>query len=366
MLRALLVYSARRQDYMDAVDAAYRRASAALLRLFMERSPNGLDLPGKLTSMRSFFFLSRAVWFGQFMDTAIQELEKPAAEVPLTRLEGLLDMALRTSSVSQDCSREDISCSLHNFRIEDACNRMARSHGATRGEDLDEDDASERSVRSTAPMTAAGSRGPDVAEKASPTERATSGGTMATESSGVRCFTLKYRTSWPLSVVFSGAQLVKYQVIFRHLFYCRYVERKLVEVWVDHQSTKELGLDKNFSPSYTLRQRMLHFCREYIYYATVEVLEPQSHSFLASLESAETLDVVMSNHERFLDTCLREILLTERESLYKQLSRILGTCLSFACDMPSFADFDGPSSGQRTSTVGRREWLKPLSERRLS
>jgi len=139
-----------------------------------------------------------------------------------------------------------------------------------------------------------------------------------------------------------------------------------VEVWVDHQSTKELGLDKNFSPSYTLRQRMLHFCREYIYYATVEVLEPQSHSFLASLESAETLDVVMSNHERFLDTCLREILLTERESLYKQLSRILGTCLSFACDMPSFADFDGPSSGQRTSTVGRREWLKPLSERRLS
>ena len=41
------------------------------------------------------------------------------------------------------------------------------------------------------------------------------------------------------------------EVIFRHLLYCRYVERKLVEVWVDHQYTKELGLDSSFSPCCT-------------------------------------------------------------------------------------------------------------------
>ena len=38
---------------------------------------------------------------------------------------------------------------------------------------------------------------------------------------------------------------------------------------------------------------MLHFCRDYIYYATVEVLEPKSHEFLATLRQAETIDDVL-------------------------------------------------------------------------
>ena len=38
---------------------------------------------------------------------------------------------------------------------------------------------------------------------------------------------------------------------------------------------------------------MLHFCRDYIYYATVEVLEPKSHEFLTTLRQAETIDDVL-------------------------------------------------------------------------
>jgi len=161
---------------------------------------------------------------------------------------------------------------------------------------------------------------------------------IAGEGSGVRCFTLKYRTSWPLSIVFSRTMLLKYQVIFRHLLYCRYVERKLVEVWVDHQYTKELDqVRTSFSPSYSLRQRMLHFCRDYIYYATMEVLQPQSHSFLESLGQAETIDEVLQGHGKFLDTCLRELLLTEREALYRHLSKVLTTCLTFAHNLHRFS-----------------------------
>ena len=47
---------------------------------------------------------------------------------------------------------------------------------------------------------------------------------------------------------------------------------------------------------YSLRQRMLHFCRDYIYYVTVEVLEPKSHEFLATLRQAETIDDVLHCH----------------------------------------------------------------------
>eukprot|EP00929_Paragymnodinium_shiwhaense_P097537 TRINITY_DN59193_c0_g1_i1.p1 TRINITY_DN59193_c0_g1~~TRINITY_DN59193_c0_g1_i1.p1 ORF type:complete len:1038 (-),score=126.78 TRINITY_DN59193_c0_g1_i1:350-3463(-) len=341
--RGLLRYSRRRKDCADALDEAYRRASAALLGLFMAPTPGGLDLPGRLRSMRSFFFLAKADWFGQLMDTACSVLEQPAAEVPLARLEGLLDLAIRTSSAASDPYREDIVCTMHSFRIEEACNRMSRGHTML-AEEADEDSAQggRSSNRPPASRSAAGAATtPQMADTSvlglTPSLLA---GTqnLAGESSGVQCFTLKYKTSWPLSIVFSRALLLKYQVIFRHLLFCRYVERKLVDVWVDHQHTKGLGLDSSFSPSYCLRQRMLHFCRDYIYYATVEVLEPQSHRFLSSLSQADSIDEVLRSHERFLDTCLREVLLTERDSLYKGLSKVLHTCLTFAYKMHKFSE----------------------------
>eukprot|EP00927_Polykrikos_kofoidii_P060950 TRINITY_DN55848_c0_g1_i1.p1 TRINITY_DN55848_c0_g1~~TRINITY_DN55848_c0_g1_i1.p1 ORF type:complete len:1101 (-),score=203.50 TRINITY_DN55848_c0_g1_i1:114-3392(-) len=403
--RDSLRYSRRKRDCAEAIDAAYRRASAALLGLFMGSQPEGLDLPGRLESMRSFFFLAKADWFGQLMDTACGELERPAAEVPLARLEGLLDLAIRTSSVASDAYREDISCGMHSFRIEDACSRMSRGH-ALPSEEQDDEAAGGGVGSSRFGGAAAGSRGQQgaggVAASSAGVGVAASGGSGITESlggaasggavsgtstpgggggvpssaaagpavgvageaSGVRCFTLKYRTSWPLSIVFSRALLLKYQMIFRHLLFCRYVERKLVEVWVDHQYTKELDLDTNFSPSYSLRQRMLHFCRDYIYYAAVEVLEPQSHRFYASLAQAETIDEVLKSHERFLDTCLREVLLTDHERLYKDLSKVLQTCLAFAYNLHRFLrDFQEKQAADESSGGSR---IQSTAERRLA
>lgn len=306
--------------------------------------------------------MGKADWFGQLMDTSTAELEQPAAEVPLTRLEGLLDLAIRTSSVASDPYREDISCGTHAFRIEDACHRMSRGHGMP-SEEADDETAS-RSSRDgrdggTGPQNTGGGSGTAGASGASAT--AGPGVGIVGEGSGVRCFTLKYRTSWPLSIVFSRTMLLKYQVIFRHLLYCRYVERKLVEVWVDHQYTKELGLGTSFYPSYSLRQRMLHFCRDYIYYATVEVLEPQSHRFLTSLGQASSIDEVLRSHENFLDTCLRELLLTEREGLYRHLAKVLQTCLTFAYNLHRFSNnFNDAQAPEEQSRA-----IQSQSERRM-
>merc|ERR1719183_1045278 len=106
----------------------------------MRSGPGGLDLPGRLKSMRSFFFLQKADWFGQLMDTGTAELEQPATDVPLSRLEGLVDLAIRTSSAASDPYRDDISCGMHSFKIEDACHRIMRGHG-TLGDEQDEEGA---------------------------------------------------------------------------------------------------------------------------------------------------------------------------------------------------------------------------------
>ena len=42
--------------------------------------------------------------------------------------------------------------------------------------------------------------------------------------SGLESFSLEYSVEWPLSLVISYRSLYKYQLLFRHLFYCKHVE----------------------------------------------------------------------------------------------------------------------------------------------
>ena len=66
--------------------------------------------------------------------------------------------------------------------------------------------------------------------------------------------------------------LAKYQLLFRHLFHCRHVERMLNATWKDHQATRPLLVPGGaLARSYSLSQQMVHFMRNYIHYMTFEV-----------------------------------------------------------------------------------------------
>jgi gamma-tubulin complex component 2 len=54
--------------------------------------------------------------------------------------------------------------------------------------------------------------------------------------------TLDYHVPWPLSLVISRKAINKYQLIFRHLLYQKYVEASLDKAWSMHQSTKECNI----------------------------------------------------------------------------------------------------------------------------
>jgi hypothetical protein len=49
---------------------------------------------------------------------------------------------------------------------------------------------------------------------------------------------LEYRVKWPLSLVLSRRAVTKYQLLFRHLFLIKWVERGLHAAWADQQTTK--------------------------------------------------------------------------------------------------------------------------------
>ena len=60
--------------------------------------------------------------------------------------------------------------------------------------------------------------------------------------SGLEAFSLDYTVRWPLSLVISRKCLFKYQMLFRHLFYCKHVERQLCATWSSHKVAKRCSL----------------------------------------------------------------------------------------------------------------------------
>lgn len=57
---------------------------------------------------------------------------------------------------------------------------------------------------------------------------------------GLNKFFLLLQIEWPLSIVISQQAMTQYQLIFRHLFELKYVERQLNGVWQVLQATRGL------------------------------------------------------------------------------------------------------------------------------
>ena len=112
---------------------------------------------------------------------------------------------------------------------------------------------------------------------------------------------------WPVSLVLNHKALAQYQMLFRHFFYCKHIERLLSGdqhclikfwlcnivsgVWITNKQTKFLPLDqfKVYHPSFALRQKMLNLIQNLSYYMSVEVVEPAWHTLAEDIASCSTV-----------------------------------------------------------------------------
>ncbi|KAK2099355.1 hypothetical protein P7K49_024806 [Saguinus oedipus] len=83
-----------------------------------------------------------------------------------------------------------------------------------------------------------------------------------------------------------------------------------------------------FAGAFTLRQRMLNFVQNIQYYMMFEVMEPTWHILEKNLKSASNIDDVLGHHTGFLDTCLKDCMLTNPE-LLKVFSKLMSVCVMF-------------------------------------
>lgn len=165
-------------------------------------------------------------------------------------------------------------------------------------------------------------------------------------AAAIDVLTLDYNVKFPLSLVISRKTILRYQLIFRFLLHLKHVESSLSAMWIEH---KTLPWRRNTRPRSTstsrpasrastphpppkdwhtdfdnwrkrvflLRARMLAFVQQILAFATFEVLEPNWRKLESKLEAGkvETVDQLLRDHVDFLDTCLKECMLTSDKLL---------------------------------------------------
>jgi gamma-tubulin complex component 2 len=289
--------------FLDNVNSAYAHANESLLNLLLTTHA----LPARLRSLKHYFFLDRSDFFSYFLELGASELRKPVKSVNTNKLQSLLDLVLRQpgSVAAQDPFKEDIKVEMNEVSLTNSLTRVVNISGIEQGETL-------QTPASTAP---------NDSDK---------------DSNGFTSLQLDYSVPFPVSLVISRKTVWRYQALFRYLLSLRYLEQQLVTCWQVHNrapswshqsSNRELEMWKR--RVFTLRARMLVFVQQLLYFCTAEVIEPNWQALMNRLSAKEdskdgttpavrTVDELMQNHVDFLDTCLKECMLTN--------SRLLRVC----------------------------------------
>ena len=293
--------------YADRIGERFELAANALLRQVWDRG----ELRTRLASMKMYFLISQGDYLVHFLDTAKSELAKDANTIRASKLQSLLDMAVKSASTAIDKHGDDLRCSVD-------VNQLLGLVGVSGDETI------------VSPMKV------DDRDEAS--------------TSGYDTFMLDYVAPWPASLVLSRRALTKYQIVFRHVFHFKCIERSVCSTWQTLHHIRDRSMTAMFAKLHKLTQRMINFLQNYLYYVTCEVIEPNWHAMSADLDTARTVDEIIGIHDAFLDKCMKQSMLFWPKIL-KRLDRLKATCLRFARDGERFADAARRAKAEVTDAV---------------
>ncbi|KAF3941411.1 hypothetical protein ABW19_dt0207014 [Dactylella cylindrospora] len=291
-------------NFLDNVSSAYAHANESLLNLLL--TTHGLR--ARLRSLKHYFFLDQSDFFSYFLELGGSELKKPAKVVNVAKLQSLLDLTLRQpgSIAAGDPFKEDVKVQMNEIGLTRWLMRIVNVSGLEDGTMPGEEYRSAASAEEDKAIT------------------------------GFNAMELDYSVPFPLSLVISRKTILRYQLLFRYLLSLRHLEMLLVGAWQDHTKVTSWRHQSRFSPierwkrgAFTLRARMLVFVQQLLYFCTAEVLEPNWNDLQERIGKVKTVDELMQNHVDFLDTCLKECMLTNPK-LLKIHAKIMLTCTMFA------------------------------------
>ncbi|EIN05477.1 hypothetical protein PUNSTDRAFT_115910 [Punctularia strigosozonata HHB-11173 SS5] len=315
------------------IEAAYTHANRTLLQLLLR---DQYLLP-RLRSLKRFFFLSQSSFLTHFLDLAHSELRKSARSASLVKLQSLLELSLNTGGEGgkgegENASfRDDVRVSIAGSGLYEWLLKVVSVTGVVPGGGEEGADGG----------------GIDAAHQED--HRREREKDDKKQILAIDALALDYNVKFPLSLVVSRKTILRYQLIFRFLLHLKHVEQSLAAMWIEQKTLpwrkmppSAPGADRpggDFEAwrlrVFLLRARMLSFVQQILAFATFEVLEPNWRALEKKLEKVNTVDQLLKDHVDFLDTCLKECMLTSAK-LLKAYSRLIVTCSTFALYAASF------------------------------
>mmetsp|Transcript_30088 Transcript_30088/g.63820 ORF Transcript_30088/g.63820 Transcript_30088/m.63820 type:complete len:1034 (+) Transcript_30088:2-3103(+) len=311
-----------------SINQAYHDASDTLLRILFHE----YDLLSSLRFMKKYFLLDQGDFFVDFLDKAEDELHKELPDVLQGRVQNWLSASIARTSQDETSSHlaSALRCNFQNKSLRDTLDDISKRRNHRKS-----------SKKNTRQKVLAGFEAIAFEFKAVP---------------------------FPTSIVLSYEQLRIYTLIFRLIFFAKYVERQLVSMWSDHQLLKAMtSLRSACSPTFSLRRRMLHFIQNFVYYMEFDVIEPNWRELERKLSATKeyccsnnnksntnnndntnksnnngqsfprTVDDVLHEHNQFLLRISNQCLLPNYD-LIERASKIMTTCLLFSSQIKRFME----------------------------
>ncbi|KKA27363.1 hypothetical protein TD95_003200 [Thielaviopsis punctulata] len=328
-------------QFLENINAAYAHANESLMQLLLTTHA----LPARLRSIKHYFFLDPSDYFTYFLELGASELRKPIKAVNTGKLQSLLDLVLRQpgSVVSLDPFKEDVKVEMNEVPWTRTLQHVVGITGVDKDEVL-----------------------PPVSAQPLETDR---------NATGFTSLQLDYVVPFPVSLVISRRTIWRYQTLFRYLLSLQHLEAQLSTswhvqsrglAWTNRSSNRRLEIWK--ARAWTLRSRMLVFVQQLRYFCTTEIIEPNWQKFMARLDRSDesstmrTVDELIGDHIDFLDSCLKECMLTNGK-LLRIHSKLMQTCTFFASPSTltwitreiekSDPDLSSPT---RPPTIPARQW----------
>ncbi len=304
------------------IHSMYESASSKLMSILRDQ----FHLIESLQIMKRYFLLDRGDFLVNFLDATGTELSKRVEDVSIGRVQHLLGNSIHlTESLRED----ELSPATFSGR-----RRRKLSPSNLRCK------LSEQSLVSYLDSLYGGfdSLGPNTPS------RQKYGSHQG--NAGFDFFEIDFtRVPFPISLIITPTCMENYKLLFRHLFFAKHVERRLVGVWSDHQVLKKLdALRGLLGPTFLLRQRMQHCVQNLMNYMSFEIVESNWLEMMSSIdddfslnEKQQTVDDLLAIHDGFLQKTMDSCLLTN-PILIKTLIKLLNTCLLFTDQMKRFMD----------------------------
>ncbi|VDQ09432.1 unnamed protein product [Trichobilharzia regenti] len=142
---------------------------------------------------------------------------------------------------------------------------------------------------------------------------------------------MDYKVDWPVDLVLNRQVMDRYQMLFRHLLYCKHVERSLCNSWILGKLARKSDnlMTTSFTVAFILAQRMLTFIQHFQYYMTAEIIEPAWHTFFMRLDKVSNLDKLLESHLHFLEVCLDDCLMANPR-LLSLVGKLSVSCVTFS------------------------------------